>query len=495
MMSKKSVVLSLAALAALTTQVSAADDLASAFKEGKTTGTVKAAYFTTRLDDTTATVPTGASAFAIGGKLKFETAPVQGLSAGVEFMTTNDLGRLKSGSSTAQIFGGTANNVHNEIDPTLLMNGGSGSVVGQAYLQYNVSKTLIKVGRQELESPLTGNKETRMLPTTYEALLLVNKDLPSTTLVGAVVTAQKERQSDKFVKMGRAALSNSTTDGTGTLGGLGAPGGLGGTGGQSVGTLNTSALQNAYDSKVFALGAIYSGFAGVTLQAWDYQATDIVNAFYAQADYKTKVGDAEVFAGAQYLKETDIGTMNEVASNLKGIDSSLYGAKVGAGMSGAKVMLAYTQVSDSTATKFGGIIVPWDGTPAFTDTANNNNLPGFSIVDGVGTIYGGSYAAGSKNTKLQLDYDFAGVGIKGLISSVSYAKYDRKFDTSKLGMQGYDVREIDIMAKYSFSGALKGFSLMGMIIPMDVKANDASQVLTGTKSDRTQYRSFITYSF
>ena len=40
MMSKKSVVLSLAALAALTTQVSAADDLASAFKEGKTTGTV-----------------------------------------------------------------------------------------------------------------------------------------------------------------------------------------------------------------------------------------------------------------------------------------------------------------------------------------------------------------------------------------------------------------------------------------------------------------------
>ena len=123
------------------------------------------------------------------------------------------------------------------------------------------------------------------------------------------------------------------------------------------------------------------------------------------------------------------------------------------------------------------------------------------FVDGAATIYGGSYAAGSKNWKAQVDYDFANVGVKGLNGSVSYAQYDRKYDLTVVGETGFDVNEWNIMAKYSFDGALKGLGLQGLIIPMTVKANDeARQVGTSAAakamtSDRTQYRAYVTYSF
>jgi hypothetical protein len=491
---RKSIYLSVATAIAIATPLCAADDLASAFKEGKVTGSIKSAYLTTHLTDVTATVPADASAFAIGGKLKFETAPLAGFSAGAEFMTTNDMGMLKDGSKTAQIFGGTAG-IANQDDPTLLMNDGSGSVLGQAYIQYAIGKTLVKVGRQELDTPLAGPKETRMLPTTFQAAVVINKDLPDTTLIGAVVTGQKERQSDQFVTMGRAALQNSTTDGTGTLGGGGKTGGTSAASDTALAANNATSYNNALDSKVYALAAIYGGIPGLTLQAWDYQATDILNAVYLQADYSVKTGGATVFAAAQYLKESDIGSFKTAITGVDGIDSSLMGIKAGIGMSGAKLTAAYTKVSDSTATKYGGIVAPWDGTPAFTDSANNNNLPGTAVIDGVATIYGGSYAAGSKNMKVQADYDFAELGIKGLTCMVSYAKYDRQYDAARLATKGYDVTEMNIMAKYAFAGSLKGLSLMGMIIPMDVTTNGGTQTTTGTTSDRTQYRGFVTYNF
>lgn len=502
---KKNISVSLVTILAIcATNAVAADSLEGAFKEGKVTGTVKAVYLKTTLTDEGA-APSNASSFAVGGKLKYETASLYGVTAGAEFMTTNELGLGKSNSNTAQIFGGAASK-NNQDDPTILMNDSSGSVLGQAYVQYVAGKTIVKIGRQELDTPLAGPKETRLLPTTFQAAVVINKDIANTTLIGAYVTAQKERQSDKFVTMGKAAFANGT-NGMGALGGLGATGGLGitvpgNTYGTGTGlTLNdANALNNALDSKVLAVAAIYTGISGTTLQAWNYRASDVLNAIYLQADYTTKIGGANVFAAVQYLKENDIGSFDRIFTingDAFGVDSSLLGFKAGFGISGAKLSVAYTQVSDSSAKNFGGIIAPWDGTPAFTDSANNNNLPGLSLVDGVGTVYGGSYAAGSKNIKVQADYDFASMGIKGLTGMVSYAQYDRQFKATatKIGMQGYDVNEWNIMAKYAFAGGLKGLSVIGMIIPMDVQANDATQTLTGTKSDRTQYRGFVTYNF
>ncbi len=80
--------LSIAAVAALATSSFAASDLASAFKEGKASGQIRAMYIQTDVKDPLVDT----SAFAVGGKLAYETAPLYGISAGAAFYTSQDLG-------------------------------------------------------------------------------------------------------------------------------------------------------------------------------------------------------------------------------------------------------------------------------------------------------------------------------------------------------------------------------------------------------------------
>ena len=109
--------LSIAAVAALATSSFAASDLAGAFKEGKTSGQVRAMYLKTDIKDSSV----DPSAFAVGGKLAYETAPLYGISAGVAFYTTQDLG--------------TKSETFAKVDTSLYNDGGSSySLLGQAYL-------------------------------------------------------------------------------------------------------------------------------------------------------------------------------------------------------------------------------------------------------------------------------------------------------------------------------------------------------------------------
>jgi imipenem/basic amino acid-specific outer membrane pore len=490
--------ISLIAAIAIGSGAFAASDLAGAFKEGKTTGTLKAVYLNTQMSTESGTT-TDFSGYAVGGKLKYVTAPLYGISAGVEFLTTNDLGS-KSQDTTGGVLSFGKN------DPTILMasnvdgnglvkNGwGSGSALGASYINAVYGKNDITLGRFELPTPLAASKETRMLPTVFQGAVAHVKEIPDTILAFAYVNGVKDRDSNKFVKMGEGALN--------AVGAVYVPN-AGTTVTQAnaaAAAVNSSALDDAKNANVFAAAAIYTGVAGLTLQAWDYRVTNILNAVYLQADYKTKVAGLDVFAAAQYLRESDIGNFKNIYAGLiDGIDSQLMGAKLGAIVAGVTLTGAYTKVSDGKTTKHGGIVAPWDGTPAFTDSANNNNLGGAVFVDGTATIYGGSYAAGSSNWKIQADYDFASVGVKGLTCSASYAKYDRKYDLTKVGMSGFDVNEINLTGKYAFDGGLKGLAFTGMIIPMDIQANNDTQINTDAKkataSDRTQYRAYLTYNF
>ena len=177
--------LSIAAVAALATSSFAASDLAGAFKEGKTSGQVRAMYlkqdFSSDMNDATKGNTPDTSGFALGGKLSYETAPLYGISAGVGFYTTQDLG--------------TKANQNNKVEGSLYNDFGypttpasSYSLLGQAYLQGQFGKTTVKVGRQQLDTPLAGSDDTRMIPNLFEAAVAINTDLPDTTVIGAYVT-------------------------------------------------------------------------------------------------------------------------------------------------------------------------------------------------------------------------------------------------------------------------------------------------------------------
>jgi hypothetical protein len=69
--------------------------------------------------------------------------------------------------------------------------GTTAGAITQAYLTYGFNNTSIKLGRQHLPaslSPLAYTEGWNAIKNSFEALLVVNSDIPNTTLVGAYVT-------------------------------------------------------------------------------------------------------------------------------------------------------------------------------------------------------------------------------------------------------------------------------------------------------------------
>jgi hypothetical protein len=58
---------------------------------------------------------------------------------------------------------------------------------GEAYLIKKVGSTLVKAGRQELDTPLLYSEKWNVMPTTFDAAVIVNQSVENLTLIGAYV--------------------------------------------------------------------------------------------------------------------------------------------------------------------------------------------------------------------------------------------------------------------------------------------------------------------
>jgi len=127
----------------------------------------------------------------------------------------------------------------------------------EAWIAGTVGKTTGKIGRMTLDTPLVFTETWSIAKNTFEAVVLINQDLPSTTLVGAYVG--------------------------GTNQGIGAHGPIfAGVTADWDGSQNSnfgSFYQGAY-----AAGAVNNSWEPLTVQAWYYQAQHLLNAYWLQAD-------------------------------------------------------------------------------------------------------------------------------------------------------------------------------------------------------------------
>lgn len=328
--------LSIALSSLILSQTLATDSLSKAMKSGKVTGEVRAFYIDRTYSGST---DNNRNAFALGGNLGYESGSYHGFSVGAKAYTTNGLGINSEKNSK-------------DTDPSLFGdNYDSYSTLGEAYLQYSISNTTVKVGRQKLATPLAGTDDARMLPNLFEAALLINKDIQNTTLIGAHVT-----------KMGVGTFAN--VYGAGSMLSLQSGYGLGyklGTSGKFA-DMGEIALGSGTDTDgVTALAGIYSN-AGLTLQLWDYYAHDILNAIYLEGKYSTKFRDIGLNVAGQYINQSEVG--DELA---KAVDVNYFGAKIGASYGMLSGYFAYSSTSDDKDTVTnGGVITPWGGMPAYT---------------------------------------------------------------------------------------------------------------------------------
>jgi len=182
------------------------------------------------------------------------------------------------------------------------------------FLTKKISNTTVKIGRQELPkalSPLAFSEGWNVFKNTFEAALIVNTDIPDTTLVGAYVG-----QSNKHSALGQ--FSNLTVNGALAVNGEA----------YMVTALNKSIPMTTVTASYYALK--------------DIDVADSADAIWVDAQIADKSFPMGVKVGLQG------GTIMPEADALD--DTTAFGVKVGAApVENLKVCAAFTTVNDGAA--------------------------------------------------------------------------------------------------------------------------------------------------
>ncbi len=199
----------------------------------------------------------------------------------------------------------------------------------EAYVTVEAGKTALQLGRMEIDTPLAFTEAWSIEKNTFEAAVVVNTDIPDTTIVGAYIGNGN----------GTEAFGQ---DETSNVYGLGlAMGGVV----NGEGKFATFGTDGAY-----AAGIINNSFKPLTAQAWYYNVTNLVKAYWLQADIDCSLVEG-VKIGGQY-------TAHDPQEKLKAIDPTAKESNVYAVMLGYEmkdtffVKAAYSKTDDDYAAGF-----------------------------------------------------------------------------------------------------------------------------------------------
>ena len=318
----KKIGLSVAAAALLaSTHVVAAENLSEAFTNAKMTGTAQLFYqsmdgglgtnATGTADEDISITDRAASDATAGLTIKLVTEEYNGLTLGMSYVYLNTLGLEHN--MVEGVVNTPAGSANNEEANTL-----NGGYFSEFYLQKAIGKTIVKVGNQEIHTPLVNSDMWAVAPNTFGAGVLINQDIEGITLVAAHVATEKTRTGAQF--------------------------------------------STFYANGADAFGAVINSIDKTPIQVWYYSAEQTATALYA--DVKADLGDFKIAAQYGSIMPSDFGGGNAD-------DTTALGLKVSANV-GADVWLAASQVGGDAGTGSLNFTNLGDGgtkTPLFTQTS------------------------------------------------------------------------------------------------------------------------------
>lgn len=163
-------------------------------------------------------------------------------------------------------------------------------IVNELWIAGTVGKTTGKIGRMELDTPYVFSEKWSIVANTFEAAVVINQDIPDTTLVGAYVGGSN----------GQTVGKNDSNTAVGIA--------------DVVQNVNNETTFDQFYKGAYAIGAINNSFKPLTVQAWYFDAaTDNnvsgtvhlhgVQAYWLQADLACQKIPG-LLAGVQYTGET-----------------------------------------------------------------------------------------------------------------------------------------------------------------------------------------------
>ncbi|MDO9208181.1 MAG: OprD family outer membrane porin [Sulfuricurvum sp.] len=468
----------------------AADDLASAFKDGKFEGRIRTQYFLTDWDmhdgtnkDATAT------GFAVGGSLLYKTSPLYGLSAGAGLYTTQNPGGWTDVEDGVNMTNPTKFNATTSNDlflregdgatplsgtnPTTLVPYGEGyAVLAQAYLQYDIEKSKIKAGRFLMSNPWITPNDTKMIPIAIEGADLVSNDLPNTTIQFDYANKIKERGMTHF---GNMADTGDTPDAIKAY---------------YTTTYSTAGTHGEAPDVVIA-GVTNKSIDALEIQGWAMHWPDLVDQGLIEANYAIEAGDAIITLGARFIQQNDQGAgaiikpQTNNGDTDQSIDSYLWAVRAITNYGPAKLLLSVSHTDDGA-----DMIAPWRGflTQGYTRSMTQTD-----------------WNADTDAYKAQFDYDFIQI-VPGLSAFISYSIYDRNpikkpyQSMTNRAFQNNDTTQWNIDIGYKFSGSLKGLELLARFMDQNndidnIKTSGAIDPLAKFDSSNREMRLEANYRF
>jgi hypothetical protein len=188
------------------------------------------------------------------------------------------------------------------------------------------SKSTLKLGRMELDTPLAFTETWSIEKNTFEAAVVVNQDIPDTTLVGAYVG--NGNGTETFGQDARSGVNKTYHLATAPV-------------------VNANGQFTTYGTNgAYAVGVINNSFKPVVAQAWYYDVSGVATAYWLQADLKCKKIPG-LLAGAQYT------SVKAAASGAK--SDNVYAVMLGYEMKDiATFKAAYSSVNNDGSIGYAG---------------------------------------------------------------------------------------------------------------------------------------------
>ncbi|MBN8743859.1 MAG: OprD family outer membrane porin [Thiomonas arsenitoxydans] len=265
-------------------------------------------------------------------------------------------------------------------ETTLMGAKSSLTTVGQAYAQYARDGALIRAGRQIINTPWMGARDSRMIPQTFQGVWASIAPVKGLQLMATRINAFRSRTSDSFTHDNLYypnGYEGDTLYGTTTV------------------FPKKTVLPEASGTSV--VGARYHS-GPIHGEAWFYDYTDFARSTYLNGGYAFgKAHDAFApYVDAQFMHQTGGSMFQKYKATLFGkggaVDSTLWGLRGGVKFSGNNVSLAYNKLEDH-ANAFGGgsIVSPYGDHTAMYAAVMTANLLAYGPGDATELAYSRSF--------------------------------------------------------------------------------------------------------
>ncbi|MDD2780243.1 OprD family outer membrane porin [Sulfuricurvum sp.] len=402
----------------------AVNSIQEMFTEGEVYGRLRSNMFWWDWDNENNAVQDN-NMWGLGGSLVYKTGFFHGLGATVGFYGTIPMHPDNTLATPGTNYGKAGKDTyHTRPDGT---EGAMGNFA-EAYLEYKTGKTNVKVGRQGIDSMMLATNDTKMIPNTFEAAVIENKDIPNTSIRAGYIMAQKLRDHQSFHSL--IAFNNDTSKVYGND-----------DSGVHKGLKNTAIRAKGadIDPEMVLITAQNTSIPNLKLNAEYVGLNDFFSTAIAEANYKIKLNDAWTLTpGIRYLKQMDdgagkiggaslAGTVTAANAASKGyttgdsVDGSIIMARLVAASGPLELSAGYSKISDDA-----DIIAPWRGFPTGGYTRS------MAQVD---------WIANTKNWAVKAVYDFGKAGmVPGFKVAADYENMN--FDDAKAATSGFTDRDI-----------------------------------------------------